>query len=347
MAISSRCCGKDHKLDVKKCTICGSNFIKFVVRIQDSQTGRWRSKTTNSYKLAKEIENKFKTEKIENKLFDKKKTDSLSFDKYIIFAKLHKKSWKDDLQRWDKHVAGKNYHTKQGILTILKTMDDAGYKPATIHHVLKLIKRIYNWHIQNSYYHQVNPCNTIKLQKYDNRVNNILSKTEIHDLIAYLDHWSNRRTALVVLFGLYTARRKGEILSLKWQHVNFELATITCLNTKNGSTQSFPINNKALGVLHEANLNKISEYVFPSSTGKYYYNSFNHAWGRLKKRIGLTVRYHDLRHSYASHLASSGLVNIYTLRTLLAHKDINLTMRYAHLVDNIVKDANNVIDDIY
>ena len=347
MSISLRCCGKDQKQGLRKCSLCGKNFTKFVVRIKDEVTGKWRSQTVTSFKLAKEIEGKFKTEKIEERLFDKKKKDSLSFEKYLCFAKLNKKSWKDDQLRWEKHVAHKNYQTKQGIWEILNEMQDAGYKPATVHHVLKLIKRVYNWHIQNELYFQDNPCNTIKLQKYDNRVNNILTKNELLKLIEFLHGWKNKRAALVVLFGIYTGRRKGEIVSLKWEQVNFEHSTITCLNTKNGTTQSFPINNNALTVLKEAYDLKISALVFPSSNGDYYYSGLNSAWNRLKNKINLNIRFHDIRCNYATILASSNKVDIYTLKKLLGHKDINLTMRYAHLMDDVVKNANNVIDDIF
>jgi len=347
MSISLRCCGKDHKLRVKKCVICGSNLVKYVIRVKDQQTNRWCTKTVNSYKLAKEIENKFKTAKIENNLFDKKKIGTFSFVNYLTYAKLHKKTWHDDQLRWNKHVEGQNFHTKQGILQILKQMDDSGYKPATVHHVLRLIRRVYNWHIQNSLFFQDNPCNNIKLKKYDNRVNNILSKPETVNLISYLNDWENRRSALVILFGIYTGRRKGEILELRWDNVNFEQNSITCINTKNGSNQSFPLNRSALSVLIESKEISISQYVFPSSTGNFYYNGFNLAWSRLKKRIGLTIRFHDLRHNFASHLASSKRVDIYTLKKLLGHKDINLTLRYAHLLDNVVKNANDVIDDMF
>lgn len=347
MSISLRCCGKDQKQGLRKCPLCGKNFTKFVVRIKDEVTGKWRSQTVSSYKMAKEVEGKFKTEKIEERLFDKKKKDTLSFDKYLCFAMLNKKTWKDDQLRWKKHVASKCYQTKQGILTILKEMQDAGYKPATVHHVLKLIKRVYNWHIQNSFYFNENPCNAIKLKKYDNRVNNILTKNELFELIKYVNAWKHRRAALVILFGIYTGRRKGEILNLTWDQVNFEHSTITCLNTKNGSTQSFPINNNALTVLKEAYDLKQSNWVFPSSNGTYYYQGFNLAWNRLKSKINLTIRFHDIRHCYASLLASSNKVDIYTLKKLLGHKDINLTMRYAHLLDDVVKNANNVIDDIF
>ena len=174
MAISARCCGRDNKQNLRKCCYCGKSFIKFIVRVKENNTGRWRTQTVTSLKLAKEVENKFKTESIENKLFDKKRDGVVSFTKYILYAKLHKKTWRDDEFRWNKHVLGNNYITKQGILNILKNMQDSDYKPATVHHVLKLIKRVYNWNIQQGFYFEDNPCNSIRLQKYDNSIHSVL-----------------------------------------------------------------------------------------------------------------------------------------------------------------------------
>nr|WP_321465683.1 site-specific integrase [uncultured Desulfobulbus sp.] len=195
----------------------------------------------------------------------------------------------------------------------------------------------------------VNPglCNTIKPPKYDNRVTDYLSSEEIGELVAYIKSWKNFRAANVILFALYTGRRKGEITNLEWRDVDLENRTITCRQTKNGRTLSFPLNEKAYEVILAAKEEKISKFVFPSSTGHNYYNGFNWAWARLKKRINLDHRFHNLRHTFASHLASSGKVDIYTLKTLLGHQDVSLTMRYAHLSNESVKNASMVIDEIF
>ncbi len=82
-----------------KCEKCGKSFIKFVVRVKDSASGKWKTKTVHTLKLAKDLESKFKTEAVEGKLFDKKKQGVIQFERYLESAKLNKKSWKDDLSR--------------------------------------------------------------------------------------------------------------------------------------------------------------------------------------------------------------------------------------------------------
>ena len=347
MAIYAKCCNKDYSISKRKCEVCGRLFAKYLARVQDPVSKKWKSKTVPTLKQAKEVEAKLKTELIEGNLFDKKQVGRIDFDKYLEYAKYHKKTWKVDLCRWNTHVKNHDHLTKNGILKILGEMKKAGYSDCTIHHVLKLVKRVFNWAIENGYYFEANPCNMIKPPKYDNRVTDYLSSSEITELVDYIKGWDNFRAANVILFALFTGRRKGEITNLEWRDVDLENRTITCRQTKNGKTLSFPLNQKAYEVILDSYKHKITKFVFPSSTGQNYYNGFSLAWGRLKKRIGLDHRFHNLRHTFASHLASSGKVDIYTLKTLLGHQDISLTMRYAHLSNEAVKQANNVIDEIF
>ncbi|MBM9514730.1 tyrosine-type recombinase/integrase [Desulfogranum marinum] len=349
MAIYARCtnCRKDNPFTSKKCTKCGNKLgSKFQVRVRDSQSGKWFTKITPSASLAKQIEAKFKVQLIEGELLNKKKKSHIRFSLYLEQAKLQKRSWRDDQNRWKNHIAPNDFKTRQGIKKILNNAKAKGLQPATINHILKLIRRVYNWHIQEGYWHQENPCKGIPLLKHDNRVNNILSHGEIDRLVSYLQKWNNRRAALAILFAIYTGRRKGEIIDLKWNNIDLERKTYTCEQTKNGSTLSFPLNAKALAVTLEAESIRINNIVFPSSTGHKYSAGLSLAWGRLRKRLGINIRFHDLRHTYASLLASSGKVDIYTLKTLLGHKDIKLTERYSHLSDTRLRQSTEVIDSL-
>ena len=294
MAIYAKCCRKEYPSSKRKCDLCGKSFHKYVVKVKDSVSGKWRTKTVQTLKLAREVESKFKTDVVEGNVFNKKQTGAINFDLYLEYAKVHKKTWMDDFTRWNKHVKGQNYTTQAGITKILSTMKQNDYAPATIHHVLKLIRRVYNWHIQNGYYFEQNPCKSIQAPKYDNKVTNYLAHEDIEHLVSYVNTWNNLRAANVILFALYTGRRKSEILNLEWDDVDFKEKTITCRDTKNGKTLSFPLNQKAFAVIQCCLDNKISKYVFPSSTGSHYYQAFNTSWRKLKKRIGLTYRFHDV-----------------------------------------------------
>ncbi len=76
----------------------------------------------------------------------------------------------------------------------------------------------------------------------------------------------------------------------------------------------------------------MSNIVFPSSTGKSF-KSFDTTWKRLKKRAGIQkTRLHDLRHTFASYLASSRKVDIDTFKELLGHSTIEMTQGFAWLM---------------
>jgi len=357
MGIYARCtkCRRDNNQAAKVCTTCDTKLgTLFQVRVKDSSTGKTRTKITPSLKLAREVELKFKTLHIENQLFNKKQKNAFNFEMYLKHAQLYKKSWKDDRNRWNRYVADKNHDNPRGIQEILDSLKHLS--PQTIKHVLNLITRVYNWHIEQRLWNDDNPCKNIKMAKFDNRVSNILDRNQVAVLTTYLDKWDNRRAALVILFALYTGRRKGEILNLRWSDVSTDLHSITCRNTKNGSTISFPLNSKAINILKESVLLQIPQcdLVFPSSTGHHYNSGLPQAWRRMKsrvKRFGIigidSIRFHDLRHTYASLLASSGQVDIYTLKTLLGHKDIKLTERYSHLSDERLRSSTEVLDGLF
>jgi integrase len=91
-----------------------------------------------------------------------------------------------------------------------------------------------------------------------------------------------------------------------------------------------------------------SPYVFPGRNGAKRVD-VNHQVNRIKKRAGLPKEFrplHGLRHVYASILASSGQVDMYTLQKLLTHKDPRMTQRYAHLRDDALRRAADIAGNL-
>lgn len=91
-----------------------------------------------------------------------------------------------------------------------------------------------------------------------------------------------------------------------------------------------------------------SPFVFPGRGGRKR-TDIKHQVNRIKNRAGLPKDFralHGLRHVYASMLASSGNVDMYTLQKLLTHKSPLMTQRYAHLRDEALKRASSVAGDI-
>lgn len=138
----------------------------------------------------------------------------------------------------------------------------------------------------------------------------------------------------MVLVSLNTGIRRGELFNLEWPRVNFATKTLTIIGdtAKTNETRHIPLNKEALETLKvwQRECQKKSGFVFPSSDGGRL-EDVKSAWLGLLERAGITdFRWHDMRHDFASRLVMAG-VPLNTVRDLLGHSDIKMTLRYAHL----------------
>lgn len=137
----------------------------------------------------------------------------------------------------------------------------------------------------------------------------------------------------MVLLALNTGMRRGELFKLTWDNVdaNARTITVTGVTAKSKKTRHIPLNKEAIDILK--NWRKQGDdggLVFPSAVGTVLDN-IQTSWGNLTKKAKLKAfRFHDLRHSFASRLVMAG-VDLNTVRELLGHSDIKMTLRYAHL----------------
>lgn len=358
MGINLRClkCQKTYKLTTSKCK-CGNNLKgkarSYMVRVK-FPSGQWKSKTVDSISMARKVEAKFKTLSVEQGVFDIKPKAPMIQDiwsKYLTWAKLNKRSWKGDESRWtihiESHLKGPMDNIKAHRVQSILNQMMPHYQPATTKQVLVLIRRVFNWSNEQSLYEGPNPCDRIKIPKFDNRVTNPLSRDNIESLMKTLETWPNPRAVLIIKFALYSGKRRGEILNMKWADVDLENRRIGLPLTKANKKQTIPVNKRCMDILKEAEKIRISDYVFSTRTGLFY-NGFSNVWKNVRRRAGLEgFRFHDLRHTFASYLASSGKVDIYTLKELLGHSTIEMTQRYAHLVNGALRKAMNVADEVF
>lgn len=147
--------------------------------------------------------------------------------------------------------------------------------------------------------------------------------------------------APMVLVALNTGMRRGELFGLQWEHVNLagKLLTITAGNAKSRKARHLPLNTEALDVLTRwQRQGEGTGLVFPSATGGRMDN-INTSWGGIVADAKLAdFRFHDLRHTFASKLVMAG-VDLNTVRELLGHADIAMTLRYAHLAPDKLAEA--------
>lgn len=137
----------------------------------------------------------------------------------------------------------------------------------------------------------------------------------------------------MIILSLNTGIRRGEIYSLKWENVNFDRSTLTIEGAyaKSGNTRHIPLNSEALSVLKawRKQTNTI-DLVFPNKDGEKF-NTVKKGWEAILEKSGIKeFRWHDMRHHFASKLVMAG-VDLNTVRELLGHSDMKMTLRYAHL----------------
>ena len=145
----------------------------------------------------------------------------------------------------------------------------------------------------------------------------------------------------LVLVAMNTGLRRGELFGLSWEDVNLpgKLVTVTAGNAKSRKARHVPLNHEAVDVLKRWKKHSGGEgLVFPGIGGGRLTN-VNKSWEGLVTDAKLTdFRFHDLRHDFASKLVMAG-VDLNTVRELLGHADIAMTLRYSHLAPDKLADA--------
>ena len=217
--------------------------------------------------------------------------------------------------------------------------------PQTVLHVLNLLTWIINFGVKR------NLCESISFHIQKPTVNNLktedLSDEQLKNLLHAIDMDSNIQIKNMMKLALFTGLRRGEMFKLKWEDIKFEQGFIHIRDPKGGPDERVPLNDVARG-LFNSHPKTESPFVFPGRGGKQRVSA-QAGVNRIKNRAGLPKDFrplHGLRHAYASMLASSGEVDLYTLQKLLTHKDPRMTQRYAHLRDEALKRASEVVGSI-
>jgi len=169
-----------------------------------------------------------------------------------------------------------------------------------------------------------------------------LTHDEATKLLAVCKKSRNTALADLVEFALFTGVRKSEALGLTWDRVDRARGVIRLEKTKSDRRREVPLSSNADAVLARRWTDSAKGYVFRSQK----WNSFRTAWETAVAVAGVDdLRFHDLRHTFASWLVQRGRT-LREVQEALGHKTMTMTMRYSHLAPDHLRAAVAVLDNV-
>lgn len=261
------------------------------------------------------------------------------------YSKVNKESWMDDRGRlqWINGLFGDvtlNEVSPMHIERLKLRKLEEGATKATVNHYLKTLRRMFNIAITWGYADK-NPVRGIRFySEKDAQRDRVLTREEEDCLLGV----ASERLRPILIVALNTGMRKGEILRLMWQYVDFENRIILVKKTKSGKPRTLPINSHLLDeLICLKKRNRNSQYLFTNPrTGRppvTIKKSFDAALQAAKIQ---NFRFHDLRRTFGSRLALAG-VDLNRIKELLGHASIKTTEIYLHAELKDIREAVEVL----
>ena len=186
-----------------------------------------------------------------------------------------------------------------------------------------------------------NPVRMIRKPSISNSETRFLSEDECQRLLTACRESRNPYLYAIVMIAVSTGMRRGEILKLCWEDIDFDKRVITLKKTKNGTVRYVPMTESVYQIFKNCyaveTIFDPSFQVFPSLNPERYID-IRTAWEFALKRAQIVnFKFHALRHSCASFLAMSG-ASQRDIAEILGHKDLRMTLRYSHLTQQHLMD---------
>lgn len=264
------------------------------------------------------------------------------------------------LERWKKEI-GKTFLSELTASGLAKVRDQLlsegtrqGLKrsPSTTNRYLAAFSKVLSFGVNELNWLQDNPMKKITKPKESQGRDRFLSQSEIDRLLMACKSSTNNNLYPIVTIALLTAMRYGEIVNLKWKDVNFENRFLTLHETKNGTRRIVPLTEKLIEVLKNCSTfgHDLEEPIFTSGKKVVKGNSLSirkSFTSALKEAKILNFRFHDLRHTAASHIAMRGATQG-ELMAILGHRSPTMTRRYAHYsqdhIVNILERSSSIVN---
>lgn len=259
-------------------------------------------------------------------------------------------SSKEDQRLWNQYILPILGSLKVSSINrddILKLHHSLQHISTTANRVFSLLSKALNlaelWGYRPDH---TNPCRHVK--KYtEKKRERFLTTEEIANLLAILrEEEKDGKELPCVIYAirllLLTGCRLNEILTLRWQEVDFEKQCLNLSDSKTGKKFVY-LSPPAINLFRVISREEKNEYVIWGKKKESHLINLQKPWRRIRNKAGLeNVRLHDLRHTFASVAAASGL-SLPIIGALLGHKQTQTTARYAHLVGQPLLEASEKI----
>jgi integrase len=208
--------------------------------------------------------------------------------------------------------------------------------PASVNRELEVLGRIFTMAQDNGII-ESNPCRKVKKLRQDNQRNRFLTADEEERLLSVCVGLRSHLRPIITV-AVNTGMRKGDLLGLTWQQVDFERGLVFVANKKAGDGRGhfLPMNSQVLGELVRLHAQRTGEQVFNIKDVK-------KAFATACRLAGIiNLRFHDLRHTAATRLAEAG-ADAFTIAAILGHSTIQMSARYTHIADDRKRQALEAI----
>ena len=219
--------------------------------------------------------------------------------------------------------------------------------PATVVRYLAALSAAFSHAVDELGWIDTNPMPRVKKPREPKGRIRFLSDEERSRLLDACRKSKNRYLIVVVMFALSTGARSGEIMGLKWEHIDFERHRAVLFDTKNREDRAVSLHPQLVAELERLYELRIAgaPFVFASSRAPSKPMELRTPW-----HVALAVakikdfRFHDLRHTAASYLAMSGATSV-ELSEILGHKSLSMVKRYAHLSESHTRQVVTKMND--